>query len=145
MSTANTSKRQKLGNALVKFSAPIMAPSHSIRPFARRLSLPARRLSESFATAVATPFRTHLVDVEPSSYFTPLVLTSEPPPLYPEASIPAAETDIAIEAIVCVVGAEEFSYHPVDKVTKIKRVTRKMKSLLHFRQRSPLRQCSARK
>jgi hypothetical protein len=95
---------------------------------------------------VATPFRTHLVDVEPSSYFTPLVLTSEPPPLYPEASIVqdvrATETDIAVEAVVC---AEEFSYHPVNKATKIKRVTRKMKSLLHFRQRSPLCQCSARK
>jgi hypothetical protein len=90
-----------------------------------------------------------LVDVEPSSYFTPLVLTAEPPPLYPEASIVqdvrATETEIAVEAVVCVVGAEEYSYHPVNKATKIKRVTRKIKSLLHFRQRSPLCQCSSRK
>jgi len=136
----NISKRQKLGNAIVKFSAPIMAPTHSIRPFARRLSLPARRFSESFATAVATPFRTHLLDIDSPSYFAPLQLTSETSSSYPEEPIEEIQTvteqEIALEAVICIVEADELSYHQVKKVTKIKRVTRKMKSLLCSRQRS---------
>ena len=135
MVLVNTSKRQKLGNAIVKFSAPIMAPTHSIRPFARRLSLPARRFSESFAAAVATPFRTHLVNVESSSYFAPLELTSDASSLCPEDPIEEVQTteqEIAIEAIVCIA---ETDNHQVKKVTKIKRVTRKMKSLLNLRLR----------
>jgi hypothetical protein len=141
MFAVNTSKRQKFGNAFVKFSAPIMAPSHSIRPFARRLSLPARRFSESFVTAVATPFRTQSLDFEPPSYFTPLVLTAEPSPFFSEdlfgQNVRAPETtEIVVEEVVCVAKAESVVFHPVRKVTKIRRVTRKMKSLLHFRQRS---------
>lgn len=133
----NPSTRQKLGNALVKFSAPIMAPSHSIRPFARRMSLPARRLSESFATAVATPFRTHTCDIDPPSYFT---TTVEPSTLSPEEPIiqevPAIERENAPEAVVCIVQEKETAVLLVKRTNKIKRVTRKMKSLLHFRQRS---------
>ena len=138
--SAGTPKFQKLGHAFVKFSTPIMAPTHSIKPFARRLSLPARRFSESFATAVATPFRTHSLDVEPSSYFTS-VLVSEAFPHHVEnpvgRDVRAIETEDAIEEIAFVVDVEEP--HPEKKVIKmkrVKRVTRKIKSLLHFRQRS---------
>lgn len=147
MTIVNTSKRQRLGNAIVKFSAPIMTPTHSMRPFARRLSLPARRLSESFVTAVATPFRTaHVGDVEllSDSYFPPRELTAEPSSFCPEdpvaQEVQTIEPEISIEAIDCTairaVKVEELPYHQAKKLNKIRRVSRKMKSLLYFRQLS---------
>jgi hypothetical protein len=145
MSAANISKRRKLSNAFVKFSAPIMAPSHSLRPFARRMSLPARRFSESFATAVATPFRTPSLSIRPgSSYFTPVVLASEPSPFFSEEPFgqdarasETTESAFGEEHDVCTAEAEQVpSEQLVKKLTKTTRVTRKMKSLLHFRRRS---------
>lgn len=136
------SKRQKLGNALVKFSAPIMIPSHSIKPFARRLSLPARRLSESFVTAIATPFRTHVPTVEAPCYFTHSCTSersdaAESPPLYPEyhaGQVDTAESEVVSHELVLDVEDGKSTEQAAKKPTKIKRVTRKMKSYLHLRQ-----------
>jgi hypothetical protein len=136
-----TSKCQKLGNAFVKFSAPIMTPSHSIKPFARRLSLPARRLSESFAIAVATPFRTHVAAVEAPSYFTDSFVASEPSPLYSEChtgQVDAVVTESVSEELVVVAEDGKITEQATKKSTKIKRVTRKMKSLLYRRQHSTI-------
>jgi hypothetical protein len=139
--TANHVKRSR-GDTLVKFSAPAMSRSNTVKPFARRLSLPARRLSESFATVIATPFRTHLPDVEPPSYFNPIPLTCEPIPLSTvdssDQDIQTVETEVAIEEFACVVEVEASPRHSVKKVTKVKRVTRKMKSLIGYRSAVPL-------
>jgi hypothetical protein len=80
---------------------------------------------------MATPFRTHLPDVEPPSYFSPILFPCEPLPLSP-VDVQTIETQIAIEEVVCVVEVEASLCYPVKKVTKVKRVSRKMKSLFRF-------------
>ncbi|KAF5379089.1 hypothetical protein D9615_005914 [Tricholomella constricta] len=66
----------KFTNPFSKLPSPIKmgkSPTLSLRPFARRMSMPARRLSEHITTALASPFQTpYTPDLEEAdSYFAP--------------------------------------------------------------------------
>ncbi|KAF5379162.1 hypothetical protein D9615_006000 [Tricholomella constricta] len=66
----------KFTNPFSKLSSPMKmgkSPTLSLRPFARRMSMPARRLSEHITTALASPFQTpYTPDLEEAdSYFAP--------------------------------------------------------------------------
>ena len=97
--------------------------------------MPARRLSESFVHAVATPFRT-ASEVETTSYFG-LPQTLEPLSLEPEVVVPEQIQTIR-EEIDCVAEEPEDQepvHHCVKKVPKAKRVATKLHKLLPLRQR----------
>lgn len=144
-------------------SAPMMkSKSLSLMPFARRMSLPAKRFSEHFATAMSSPFQTpytspfqspysnpfnsplpspiHTPSSEfgPTCYFSPLGHRSEH--VYFDEDQGEEETQIVVERIEKVeYSQEQFSssitsdFKNVGRVKKMKRVTRRAKSFLRFR------------
>lgn len=144
-------------------SAPMMkSNSLSLMPFARRMSLPAKRFSEHFVATMSSPFQTPhpspfqspwsspfnsplqspvqtpSSEFEPTCYFSPLGHRSEY--TYPEDRCEEQETQVVVEQAEEVEYFEvEFLSNPVadlknvEKVKRIKRVTKKVKSLLRLR------------
>lgn len=147
-------------------STPMMkSKSLSLMPFARRMSLPAKRFSEHLVTTVSSPFQTPhpspfqspypspfnsplqspvqtpSSEFEPTCYFSPLGHRSEY--IYSEDRCEEQETQVVVDRAEEVEYLEEeFLSNPVanlkniEKVTRIKRVTRKAKTLLRLRRQS---------
>ncbi|KAF5379185.1 hypothetical protein D9615_005986 [Tricholomella constricta] len=136
------------------------SPTLSLRPFARRMSMPARRLSEHITTALASPFQTpHTLDLEEvDSYFAPqgqgrrhcISVIEVKEPEVKEAALVEAEV-VKVERVdrvarvecwvaeqeACVVEAPIVApttpAASLKETTRFKRVTKKAKALLRVR------------
>ncbi|KAF8068934.1 hypothetical protein FPV67DRAFT_1097558 [Lyophyllum atratum] len=133
----------KSSNPFSKLAAPVkmmVSPSLArVRPYARRMSLPARRLTEHFATTIATPFhhRRGSVNLDAdSSYFALPDFTKVEDKVEAEIMVTVMEVEAKHSVVEQDAGVSDvLALSSTMKVTKFKRMTRKAKALLRIRRR----------
>ncbi|KAF8068944.1 hypothetical protein FPV67DRAFT_1652325 [Lyophyllum atratum] len=130
----------KFSNPFSKLAAPVkvmMSPSLArVRPYARRMSLPARRFTEHFATTIATPFhhRRDSLNLGADSYFVPHTCTKVEDKVEVEVTVVEAEVDVSVVEQDAGV-PDALAQSSNKKATKFKRMTKKVKALLRIRRR----------
>jgi hypothetical protein len=135
--------------------------SLSLMPFARRMSLPAKRFSEHFASAVSSPFQTPCpspfsspfnsplsspvqtpaAQLDSTFYFSPLGhhaehVTFEEHVTLEDQEVEVEEMQTVVERVETEAGSEPRVVRHVAGVAKMKRVARKAKSILCLRRQS---------